>query len=1026
VLAPGTRLGPYEIVTHIAAGGMGDVYRARDHRLARDIALKVLPPHMADPESRRRFEQEARAASALSHPHIVTIHDVGETDGVAYLAMELVEGRTLRAVAADGALPLKPLLRVAVQIAGALTAAHAKGIVHRDLKPENVIVTADGDAKVLDFGLAKAAQAPGLEQMTGTVFATQAGVVLGTAGYMSPEQARGETTDFRTDQFSLGTILYELATGRRAFARGSMVETASAVITDEPEAIDRLCPAIPPPLQWAIERCMAKRPQDRYGSTADLQRDLVAVHDRLSDRRGPAHTQSAPALPGLGTPLIGRDRAVADLGRLLRRDEVRWVTMTGPGGVGKTRLAVQAASEISGEFPGMACFVPLAALTDFTLVPSAIAEAMDLRAEGGETPLDALKRHLRRSRSPSLLVIDNFEHVADAAPKVTELLECSPTLKVLVTSRSVLHVYAEREYPVPPLATPDRKMSLEAVAATPAVALFVQRAAAARPDFQLTADNVSAVVDICSRLDGLPMAIELAAARIKLLPPAALLARLEGRLLSLAGGARDLPARQQTLRNALDWSYGLLSPEEQRLFRRLAVFAGGWTIESAEAVCDAAQDLGIDTLDGIASLVDKSLAKRLDAPAADSAEPRFIMLETMREYGFERLDEAGETRGTRRAHAAYNLIVAEEDMTSSAIAQAQWLALCDAEHANFRSALQFLIDTRDGEWGLRLATALFQFWHVRGHLIEARERLTALLRMPEAASFGSLRARAGFELGSIMHVLGDWAGAIAFSTGALAEYRALDNPHGTAMTLNGLGIIQRDFGDFVRARECFDESVTVWQRIGDQHAAARTLSNLATVSVAEGDYDKARRIYAECRAMFRQLGDDEGVAWTLSHEGDGARSHGALGDARTLLEDALRRFERLQDDRGVGNALLSLGHVALAEGDAHAARACYLRALGAYRRINDPRTLARLLEAFACAAAFAQDAERALALAGAAAALRDAMGSKLQSADRAMLEAALEPLRTGPDAPAVTNAWMTGWGMGAEEAIAYAAAGDAT
>jgi predicted ATPase len=1000
---------------------MGEVYKARDSRLGRAIALKILPAHLADDESRRRFEQEARSASALTHPNIVTIHDVGDASGVAYLAMEFVEGQTLRELAAAGAMPITAWLRIAVQIADALAAAHDTRIVHRDLKPENILVTGDGVAKILDFGLAKPMPALDGESLAGTIVHTQAGAVVGTFGYMSPEQIRGEAVDFRADQFSLGAILYELAAGRRAFGRRTAIETGSAVLTAEPEPLDRICPQIPPPLQWAIERCLAKDPKDRYGTTRDLHRDLVAVHDRLSNVHARGQVFARSNLPNRATPLVGRERALAAIRQLLMRADVRWVTLTGPGGVGKSSLSVQVASELSDAFGGAVCFVPLAAIAEFRLVPSAIAQALDVRPQGSQSPLEALKRHLRMVRGPLLLVIDNFEHVADAAPLISELLESSPALKVLVTSRSVLHVYAEREYPVPPLALPDRRdlARVDKLAQCPAVALFVQRAVAARPDFTLTEEHAPAVAEICARLDGLPMAIELAAARIKLLPPSALLARLAGRLLSLSGGARDLPARQQTLRNAIDWSYGLLTPEEQRLFRRLAVFISGWTLESAEAVCDTRQDLGIDILDGIASLVDKSLAQRAEPAARADNDPRFLMLETIREYGLERLEAAGELAATQQAHAAYCLVLAEESGGSlRATAQIAWLAQCEAEHGNIRSALRYLLETRQTLWGLRLGAALLPFWE--GHdRSEGRATLTAFLDLPDAGTHVALRARALFALGAML----DQAGAIPIHEQALELFRDLGDLRGVGVCHNALAVSKELLGaDISSARRDFEESLAVWRQLGDEQNVARTLSNLAGVVVAEGDLARARVLYRECRAMFERLGDEEGATWTLMYEGDAARDDKDWQAARHLYDDALARFRASSNQWGIAAALTSLGHLAADSGDSATARGWYEQALEPLARTGDRRGTARLIEAFTCVAAREQDAVRALKLAGAAAAIRHALSAPLVGRERTRLESALDAVRLGPQGSAAATAWMEGWSMSVEEAIDYALA----
>jgi eukaryotic-like serine/threonine-protein kinase len=406
--SPGERLGPYEIVSLIGSGGMGEVWKACDMRLGRDVAIKVLAPARAkDPDALMRFEQEARSASALNHPNIVTIYDIGRLlsggDSIPYIAMEFVEGHSLRQVVSQGPPPIQQLLDIAIQAAEALAAAHAKGIVHRDLKPENIMISGDaaghpGLVKILDFGLAKLATTgpAGASDLTAATL-TQAGLIMGTVGYMSPEQARGQGSDFRSDQFSLGVILYEMASGRRAFRRPTAVETLAAIIRDEPEAIDQVNPQIPPPLQWAIKRCLAKSPEDRYGSTRELARDLAIVRDHLGDGSGETRTAPQHNLPPQRTPLIGRETVLSAARQLMLRRDVRLVTLTGPGGTGKTRLALQLAEDLLPDFEGGIYFGPLAAITDSALVAPTIAQALGVRAAGNRPPIADLKEHLKHS-----------------------------------------------------------------------------------------------------------------------------------------------------------------------------------------------------------------------------------------------------------------------------------------------------------------------------------------------------------------------------------------------------------------------------------------------------------------------------------------------------------------------------------------------------------------------------------------------------------------------------------------------------
>src|SRR6266478_4981863 len=659
-LTSGTKLGPYEIQSPLGAGGMGEVYRARDTRLDRSVAIKILSAAFsADCDRLVRFEQEARSASALNHPSIVTIYELGQDGSTHYIAMELVEGKTLRELLVSGLLPMRKAIEIAAQIAEGLAKAHEAGITHRDLKPENLMVSHDGFVKILDFGLAKLVSPSGEYfdmSTTSSPAHTAPGLILGTVGYMSPEQAIGGPLDFRSDQFSFGLVLYEMVTGRRAFQKSTAAETLVAILREQPEPIGMQNRDAPAPLCWAIERCLAKEPHQRYVSTRDLARELAAIRDRFSEKPVKQVETRATNLPMQRTGFVGREKEVAAAKELVLRKDVRLVTVTGPGGIGKTRLAAQVASGLVESFPGGTHFVPLSSLSDPGLIASAIVQTLGIREAGGQSPLEILKENLQSSwQAPMLLLLDNFEHLVQAAPTVAELLAMSPHLKILVTSRAALHVYGEHEFPVPPLALPDSRSqpTVETLSQCPAVALFVQRAVAARPDFELSRENASAVTEICSRLDGLPLAIELAAARVKVLSPSSMRTRLASRLQLLTGGARDLPQRQQTLRAAMDWSYDLPSATEQKLFRRLSVFVGGCTLEGAEAVCDTKDDLDLDLLDGMASMVDKSLLRQVEQAKGES---RFVMLETIREYALEKLEASGEEALTKRAHAAYCLV----------------------------------------------------------------------------------------------------------------------------------------------------------------------------------------------------------------------------------------------------------------------------------------------------------------------------------------------------------------------------------
>ncbi len=1023
-LLPGTRFGSYEILERLGAGGMGEVYRARDTRLGRDVAIKTLSLELgSQPEALARFEQEARSACALNHPNIVTIYELGHVNGTRYISMELVTGETVRELLTSGPIPFRKAVAIATQVADALAKAHAIGIVHRDLKPENLMVSGNSTAKILDFGLAKLLGVKPVSDSDASTSITEQGTVLGTVGYMSPEQATGGELDFRSDQFSFGSVLYEMVTGFPAFRKKTHAETIAAILRDEPEHLRSRTQQAPAPFVWIVERCLAKDPKERYGSTQDLARDLAAVRDRFAEASAGSSQPRPNNLPLQRTTFVGREREAVALRQLLSREDVQLVTLTGPGGIGKTRLALQVATDIAAEFPGGVCFVPLSVVADPGLIPSTIGQALGLHETGNQSPQESLKEHVSGLGQPMLLLLDNFEHLVSAAPVIAQLLTAGRKLKVAVTSQAPLHVYGEHEFPVPPLALPDLKSipPLEVLSRLPAIALFVERAQAIRREFTLTRENAPAVAALCARLDGLPLAIELAAARIKLLSPSAMLARLESRLNLLTGGARDLPTRQQTLRNTVDWSYGLLSAAEQTLFRRLSVFIGGCTLEGAEAVCDTKGDLGLDILDGMSSMVDKSLAQQVEQ--ADS-ETRFFMLSTIREYAAERLAESKDDGATRRAHAAYYLVLAEEG-AEDVVAHPEWLDRFEIEHENFRLALDHLIKTGDAEWALRLGAALFRFWETREHLTEGREAIARVLALEGTAALPKLRARLSFAAAVLAGEQGDYVSAQELFEESLETCLELNDKRGVGVALNALAVNARDRGELPHASLLFERCVAIWKDMGDSADLARALSNLANVTKLQGEYVRASSLYDECLTIFRRAGDGAGVAWTLNYQGDVAREKADLAAARSFYEQSLAAFRQLRDSWGIASTLSDLANLSCDQGNENGARRLYSESIQVFQELGHKRGIARALECLAASAAAQSNPKQSLHLAGAAAALRQRLGAPLAPSERPRLEKALEFARRSLGSAAGLAAWMEGWAMPVEQAIREALDGDA-
>jgi predicted ATPase len=1018
IVSPGARFGSYDILQRLGAGGMGEVYRAKDTRLGREVALKtILLNRLTGPDFLSRFRQEARVACLFNHPNIVTIFEFGEVNGTHYIAMELVRGETVRQMLAAGPIPFRRTADIAAQVAAALAEAHERGLIHRDLKPDNLMVSEDGTAKILDFGLAKllGGNAPIPEGSTVAATLTEPGAVLGTAAYMSPEQVNGGSMDHRSDQFSFGALVYEMVTGRPAFVGKSQAEIMAAILRDDPDRLDSRTLQAPAPFFWIVERCLAKDPKQRYVSTRDLARDLAMVRDRLAD--APAHhpERRCHNLPVPRTPMVGRERELAALRELLVQLGVRLITLTGPGGIGKTRLALQAADGMDEQFAGGVCFVALSAIGEQELIAVAIAQALGLRETGHQPAQKSVGEYIGALKEPMLLLLDNFEHLVCAAPCIAELLTLSSKLKVVVTSQAPLHVYGEHEFPVPPLALPNAEaaLTLEVLSRLPAVALFVERARAVKHEFTLTKENAPAVAAICVRLDGLPLAIELAAARIKMLSPAAMLAKLERRLSLLTGGARDLPMRQQTLRGTVDWSYGLMNEAERVLLRRVAVFAGGCTLEAVEAVCNTQRDIGMDVIDGMASLVDKSLVQQVEQDGEDS---RFAMLSTIREYAMERLVETGGDFTARRAHAAYYLVMAEEGDEEGAIDR-NWLDRLEVEHDNLRCALEFLMETENAEWGLRLGAALFRFWESREYLTEGRNAMTRLLNLEGSLALPKFHARLLFDAAVLAGEQGDYSAAQELFEQSMKICTELLDDRGVAVALNALGVNARDRGELAAALRLFEQCVVLWRELGGPTDIARALSNLANVAKLQGDYSRALSLYAESLIIFKTAGDSCGAAWTLNCQGDLAREAADFKLTRSLYEQSLQAFHQLHDGWGIASALCDLGNLSRDERDYAEALRLYRESETMFRKLGHKRGIARVLECVAEANAARSNAELCLCLAGAAAVLRQRLGVPLTPAEQVRLEKILEVPRRALSSGESLSAWMRGWAMTMEQAV---------
>jgi len=911
----------------LGGGGIGVVYRAYDLLLDRDVAIKILNRDSQDrlgSEGRARLFHEARAAARLSHPNIVAIHDIGVSEGTPFIVMELVDGKPLPNGQAE---PLERILSVGRQICSALDHAHAHGIIHRDLKPENILLTSEEVIKLLDFGLARLARVSR---------SSTDGLIVGTVHYLAPEQAMGQPVDGRADLYALGVMLYELATGRLPFEGDDPLAIVSRHLHDQPISPSSLRPDLPPALEAVILRLMAKNPDDRFDSA---RATAAALDAAFSDAGGQLLTngrfQEPPPnnLPLQLSRFIGREYEMEALRSLLASS--RLVTLTGLGGSGKTRLALEAASGLLHQYPEGVFLVDLTPLADPGLVPQAVLSALGIAEQSELSIIETLTGYLRPRQL--LLILDSCEHLVEACARLAgTLLASCPGLTILSTSREALNITGETAWYVPALQAPDPRQLpsdaqelLEELNRYASVQLFCDRARAVQPGFSLTPETAPLVAQICFQLEGIPLAIELAAARLRSLSLEGIAARLRDRFALLTGGSRTAPPQHQTLRSTIDWSYELLTDAEKTVFNRLSVFANSWSLSAAEAVCAGEPEAGGprrgEILDLLTSLVNKSLITH----DRRGEEDRGRMLETIRQYAREKLEGAGEAVELQNRHLTYYLNVSVE-AGFRAHSQLAWLDWAETEHDNLRTALDWALQSQNYQAALGLAGNLALFWYFRGYRSEGREWLKRVLGAAGSGEGESEEYRAALAKALYGAAwLADESGKeIPLYERALALCREIDDRWGEAFCLRGLGVAAINTTNYPRAETLLNSSLSLFRQVGSDWGVALALFNrgwLGYDSQIQEETKGGIADWEEALRLFTQSGDRWGQAVILDALSFSARTEGDYPRAAKLSKEGLRMFKELGDKAGIAISLFRLGTVAYRREE-------YLQAVGLFEQ----------------------------------------------------------------------------------------------
>ncbi|HZE68943.1 MAG TPA: protein kinase [Pyrinomonadaceae bacterium] len=829
----GKTVSHYEILSKIGAGGMASVYLANDLKHGRQVAIKVMNSDIGASIGTTRFLREIEIAARLTHPHILPLFDSGVVDDQPFYVMPYIEGESLRQrIIRQKWLAIDDALRFATEIASALGYAHDHGLIHRDIKPENVLLS-NGIALVADFGIARFTNAD--EQAP----ITMANTAIGTPAYMSPEQLEPSTPiDGRTDLYSLGCVLYEMLVGKPPFT-GPLHSLAHQHLSVEPNSVSESRPEVLSYVAEAIRKLLSKNPEDRYATAAEFVR---AIKNASTDAATISFEKPKPSvgnnLPKDRTRFIGRDQELRQCTHLLESE--RLLTLAGLGGCGKTRLAIKVAETLVSNFPSGVWFVDLAPLTETSRVVGAVAQVFGLREEADKDLNDLVSAYV--SDKKVLLVLDNCEHLLSSCAELVDgLLNSCSEIRIVATSREALNVQGERVMQLPPLSVPDSKsaLNLEIVRAADAIKLFLDRAQLVRSGFELTTATFSSVAEICRRLDGIPLAIELAAARVKILSIEQILTKLDDRFKLLSSPGRTMLPRHQTLRAVIEWSYDQLSTKEQRLLQALSVFAGGWTLGLASTVVAAIDEF--EMLDLHSQLVDKSIL----VVASDQSETqRYSFLETVRQFLLEQLNESGEADRAREAHFNAMLGLAERGFAERVTREEAWTSVLEVESDNMRVALEYARNV-DSEKYLSLVGALAWFWIVKTHLVEGREHLTAALATSAVNPSRPVRARALWGAAHMLALQGETSEAQGWIDEARNMSQDLGDTREIALALEGIGWTHFFRSEDEAASTAFEECLRLQRGVGDQHLVIRAMVGLAQVLVALGRTDEAKPMAQE-------------------------------------------------------------------------------------------------------------------------------------------------------------------------------------